>query len=517
MTWRSQPTPTSRSPPWCGSPRAAARTAGETPSGCSTCSARTKTCAAGCWPCWDSPRPSARISCGTRGTRSCSPTTRQWVGAPHGPRSGPTCSSRSAPTHRPTSPSPRTPPRARTCCAWRTGGACSSSRPVTSLARHRSTTSLPSSPTSPTPCSRRRSPWPGPSLPTGSAPCRLAIVAMGKCGGRELNYVSDVDVVFVAEAVDGGDEEAALRTATRLASGLMNVCSVGTPRDRSGRSTPALRPEGKSGALVRTLAQPRRLLRAVGQHVGVPGAAQGPPDRRRRCPRRGLRRRRPAAWCGRPPTATDFVDDVQAMRRRVEESRARRRRPTARSSSVRADCATSSSRCSCSSSCTAAATMMLRSPTTLDALEALCDVRLRRSRRRRQRWRAAYRFLRTARAPPAAAPAAPHPPRPRRRRPTLRRLGRSMGYRTDPVRELDGRVAPARPRGAPAAREAVLPAAAQRRGAPRRRRGQAHPRRGARAARGARLRRSRRARCATSRRSRPASRGARRSSARCCR
>ena len=29
---------------------------------------------------------------------------------------------------------------------------------------------------------------------------------MGKCGGRELNYASDVDVVFVAEAADGADE-----------------------------------------------------------------------------------------------------------------------------------------------------------------------------------------------------------------------------------------------------------------------------------------------------------------------
>ena len=36
-------------------------------------------------------------------------------------------------------------------------------------------------------------------LPAGAAPCRLAVIAMGKCGGRELNYVSDVDVIFVAE------------------------------------------------------------------------------------------------------------------------------------------------------------------------------------------------------------------------------------------------------------------------------------------------------------------------------
>ena len=34
-------------------------------------------------------------------------------------------------------------------------------------------------------------------LPAGSAPARLAVIAMGKCGGRELNYASDVDVIFV--------------------------------------------------------------------------------------------------------------------------------------------------------------------------------------------------------------------------------------------------------------------------------------------------------------------------------
>ena len=38
---------------------------------------------------------------------------------------------------------------------------------------------------------------------------------MGKCGGRELNYVSDVDVIFVAEPVEGADETAALRGGHR--------------------------------------------------------------------------------------------------------------------------------------------------------------------------------------------------------------------------------------------------------------------------------------------------------------
>src|ERR1035438_952565 len=38
-------------------------------------------------------------------------------------------------------------------------------------------------------------------LPPKSVPVRLAVLAMGKCGGRELNYASDVDVIFVAEPV----------------------------------------------------------------------------------------------------------------------------------------------------------------------------------------------------------------------------------------------------------------------------------------------------------------------------
>ncbi|ROR90383.1 bifunctional [glutamine synthetase] adenylyltransferase/[glutamine synthetase]-adenylyl-L-tyrosine phosphorylase [Nocardioides aurantiacus] len=83
---------------------------------------------------------------------------------------------------------------------------------------------------------------------------RLAVVAMGKCGGHELNYVSDVDVVFVAEAADGVAETVALRTATQLASTLMQVCGDHT---REGTIWPVdanLRPEGKSGPLVRTLA-----------------------------------------------------------------------------------------------------------------------------------------------------------------------------------------------------------------------------------------------------------------------
>jgi len=36
-------------------------------------------------------------------------------------------------------------------------------------------------------------------LPDNAVSCRITVIGMGKCGGRELNYVSDVDVIFVAE------------------------------------------------------------------------------------------------------------------------------------------------------------------------------------------------------------------------------------------------------------------------------------------------------------------------------
>jgi glutamate-ammonia-ligase adenylyltransferase len=87
-------------------------------------------------------------------------------------------------------------------------------------------------------------------LPSGAAPCRFAIVAMGKAGARELNYLSDVDVIFVGEPVTAdGDTDGALATATRLAGETMRICrSVAWEVDAN------LRPEGADGALVRTVA-----------------------------------------------------------------------------------------------------------------------------------------------------------------------------------------------------------------------------------------------------------------------
>ncbi len=73
------------------------------------------------------------------------------------------------------------------------------------------------------------------------AATRLAIIGMGKTGARELNYVSDVDVIFVAgwrTATDGGRREP--RASTSRRASRCRRCA-GSPASRSsprcGRST----------------------------------------------------------------------------------------------------------------------------------------------------------------------------------------------------------------------------------------------------------------------------------------
>ena len=92
-----------------------------------------------------------------------------------------------------------------------------------------------------------------------AALARLAVIAMGKCGGHELNYVSDVDVIFVHEpgtrpdGTEAGPDES-LRAATQLASHLIRICGDHTREGTIWPVDAALRPEGKSGPLSRTLA-----------------------------------------------------------------------------------------------------------------------------------------------------------------------------------------------------------------------------------------------------------------------
>ncbi|MET9426962.1 bifunctional [glutamine synthetase] adenylyltransferase/[glutamine synthetase]-adenylyl-L-tyrosine phosphorylase [Streptomyces sp. NPDC003036] len=157
------------------------------------------------------------------------------------------------------------------------------------------------------------------AAPEDAAACRLAVIAMGKCGGNELNYVSDVDVVFVGEAAEGGDEAKALQAATRLASHLMRICSETTVEGAIWPVDANLRPEGRNGPLVRTLSSHlayyqrwaktwefQALLKAR-PVAGDPGLGEAYIDAVS-----------PLVW--QAAERENFVADVQKMRRRVVDN-----------------------------------------------------------------------------------------------------------------------------------------------------------------------------------------------------
>lgn len=81
----------------------------------------------------------------------------------------------------------------------------------------------------------------------------LAIIGMGKAGAAELNYLSDVDVIYVTEVPEGHDPETVLAGATALARDTARGITAFGVEPGLWEVDPNLRPEGKDGALVRTL------------------------------------------------------------------------------------------------------------------------------------------------------------------------------------------------------------------------------------------------------------------------
>jgi glutamate-ammonia-ligase adenylyltransferase len=152
-----------------------------------------------------------------------------------------------------------------------------------------------------------------------SAKVRLAVIAMGKCGGHELNYVSDVDVIFVHEPVDGASEAEATRLASQLASHLMRACSEHTAEGTIWPVDAALRPEGKAGPLVRTMAGMRSYYERWAKTWEFQALLKARPVAGDlRLGREFVDLVSPLIW---GVAARDgFVADVQAMRRRVVET-----------------------------------------------------------------------------------------------------------------------------------------------------------------------------------------------------
>lgn len=145
---------------------------------------------------------------------------------------------------------------------------------------------------------------------------RLGVVALGKCGARELNYISDVDVLYVGEPVGDVPENTAMAVGGRIAGAVARICSARTPAGSIWQLDAALRPEGNAGPLVRTLAGMRAyyerwahkwefqaMLKARPMAGDVELAQQF-------CDLVG-----PLVW--QVGSSENFVSDTQAMRRRV--------------------------------------------------------------------------------------------------------------------------------------------------------------------------------------------------------
>ncbi|MFD7693206.1 bifunctional [glutamine synthetase] adenylyltransferase/[glutamine synthetase]-adenylyl-L-tyrosine phosphorylase [Streptomyces sp. NPDC059805] len=275
------------------------------------------------------------------------------------------------------------------------------------------------------------------ALATADAPqdaeqCRLAVIAMGKCGGHELNYVSDVDVIFVGESADGADEGKALQAATRLASHMMRICSETTVEGSIWPVDANLRPEGRNGPLVRTLSSHlayyqrwaktwefQALLKARPVAGDLELGAEY------------VAALRPLVW--KAAERDNFVADVQKMRRRVIEnipvSEVDRQLKLGPGGLRDVEFAVQLLQLVHGRDDAA-----LRSGTTLDALQALAAGGYV-GRADAAQLDAAYRFLRSME----------HRIQLHRLRRThlvpeddadLRRIGRSLGLRADPVAEL---------------------------------------------------------------------------------
>ncbi|ROT31374.1 bifunctional [glutamine synthetase] adenylyltransferase/[glutamine synthetase]-adenylyl-L-tyrosine phosphorylase [Micromonospora sp. HM5-17] len=142
-------------------------------------------------------------------------------------------------------------------------------------------------------------------LPAGTPEPRLAVLALGKCGGGELNYVSDVDVIFVAAT------DADLPAATQVASRLINICGqVAWPVDA------ALRPEGNRGPLVRTLASHLAYYRRWARTWEFQALLKARPAAGDLAlAREWIEGLAPLVW--RAAERPEAVEDVRAMRRKI--------------------------------------------------------------------------------------------------------------------------------------------------------------------------------------------------------
>jgi glutamate-ammonia-ligase adenylyltransferase len=169
----------------------------------------------------------------------------------------------------------------------------------------------------------------------GQERVRWAVLAMGKTGARELNYLSDVDVLHVvapaphsapshgaaqSDPGQGGttpeQDDDLVAIGSALARELARVCSDRTSEGTLWQVDANLRPEGRDGPLVRTVESYRRYYEQWAsswefQALLKARSAAGDPALGREFEEMVA----PFIW--KASTREGFVEDSRAMRRRV--------------------------------------------------------------------------------------------------------------------------------------------------------------------------------------------------------
>ena len=144
----------------------------------------------------------------------------------------------------------------------------------------------------------------------------FAVIGMGRYGGLDLSYASDLDVMFVYEGAGSDDARAANRTAR----GLLKEIGAQTAEGRAWEIDARLRPEGENGQLARSLEGYQRYYEERGQLWE----------------RQSLLKRRFVAgdadlgsrflqladkWCYQPEFSEAEADEIRTMKRRIESER----------------------------------------------------------------------------------------------------------------------------------------------------------------------------------------------------
>jgi glutamate-ammonia-ligase adenylyltransferase len=104
-------------------------------------------------------------------------------------------------------------------------------------------------------CARRKFTEQKTTPRSNGQPVRFAVIALGKLGGEELNYSSDIDLVFICDtpAGDSSRRTASHETWERMTRYVVKLLAESTDLGVAYRVDLRLRPRGQAGAVVQTL------------------------------------------------------------------------------------------------------------------------------------------------------------------------------------------------------------------------------------------------------------------------